>query len=215
MTKEQILERSERLRALCVGQVDQRADAQHVLTGALTLMIAVYGEDSQQVKSLLKRRDEIAVAKATHYVQKVWLTDAVSGALANLEDEIGAGLLSTVERRVTSDGLNDLVRLARVALDETTEGAKNVAAVLAAAAYEDTIRRIAKEHAGVIERDRLDVVIDRLKTAGLLVSPQLGIALSYLSFRNHALHAEWDKIDRSSVTSVLGFVQELLLKHFS
>ena len=100
-------------------------------------------------------------------------------------------------------------------LFRSTEGAKNVAAVLVAAAFEDTIRRIAKEYAGVIERDKLDSVIDKLKNAGLLVSPQLGIALSHLSFRNHALHAEWDKIDRTSVTSVLSFVQELLLKHFS
>jgi hypothetical protein len=116
---------------------------------------------------------------------------------------------------VTSDVLSDFLQLARTALDENSEDAKNVAAVLAAAAYEDTIRRIAKEHAGVIGRDKLDKVITALKDAGLLVSPQLGIAMSYLSFRNHALHAEWDKIDRASVTSVLGFVQELLLKRFS
>jgi hypothetical protein len=68
--------------------------------------------------------------------------------------------------------------------------------------------------AGIIGKDDLSKVIDALKTKEILVAPQLGIALSYLSFRNHALHANWDKIDRSSVTSVLGFVQELLLKHF-
>lgn len=54
-----------------------------------------------------------------------------------------------------------------------------------------------------------------MKDAGLLVAPQLGIALSYLNFRNHALHAQWNVIDRAAVESVLGFVEQLLLKHFS
>jgi hypothetical protein len=84
-----------------------------------------------------------------------------------------------------------------------------------AAAYEDTIRRIAKEHAGVIGQDKLDTVIGKLKDAGLLVAPQLGIALGYLNFRNRALHAEWENIDRTSVTSALAFVEELLLKRFA
>jgi len=53
--------------------------------------------------------------------------------------------------------------------------------VLAAVAYEDTIRRIAKEHAGAIDATSSRVLSDRLKDAGLLVAPQLGIALSFLS----------------------------------
>jgi hypothetical protein len=216
MTKEQVLNRIDQL----LQETESRRDgnATQLLTGALTVMTAAYagGSSSTQVKALLDRREEIYSQKTGH--ESMWdysMIGAVRGALTNLRQEVEAGLLTSVEHEVASDVLSDLVRLARVALEETTEGAKNVAAVLAAAAYEDTIRRIAKEHAGVIERDKLDGVIDKLKNAGLLVSPQLGIALSYLSFRNHALHAEWDKIDRASVTSVLAFVQQLLLKHFS
>jgi len=83
------------------------------------------------------------------------------------------------------------------------------------AAYEDTLRRIARQHAGIIGQDKLENVIGKLKDARLLVAPQLGIASGYLSFRNHALHAQWETIDRAAVQSVLGFVEELLLKHFS
>jgi len=162
----------------------------------------------------LKRRDE-AAKELVPSRRDSSTVSAVRGALQNLREEIAGGLLTSVERRVTSDVLGDLLQLARLALAGATEGEKNVAAVLAAVAYEDTIRRIAKEHAGAIGRDKLESVIDRLKDAGLLVAPQLGIALSFLSFRNHALHAEWDEIDKTSVTSVLSFVQELLLKHFS
>jgi hypothetical protein len=54
-----------------------------------------------------------------------------------------------------------------------------------------------------------------VKDKGVLVAPQLAIALSYMNFRNHTLHANWDKIELAAVHSVLGFVEQLLLKHFA
>lgn len=69
--------------------------------------------------------------------------------------------------------------------------------------------------AGVIGKDDLADVLKKLKEADVMKSPQVGIAQSYLSFRNHALHGNWDSIQRESVVSVLGFVDQLLIKHFS
>ena len=69
--------------------------------------------------------------------------------------------------------------------------------------------------AGVVGQDDLSNVLTKLKDAGVIQSPQVGIAQSYLSFRNHALHANFDKIQRESIHSVLGFIEQLLLKHFS
>jgi hypothetical protein len=57
-------------------------------------------------------------------------------------------------------------------------------------------------------------VLTALKDNGILQGSQVGIAQSYLNFRNNALHAKWDQIERESVASVLGFVEQLLLKHF-
>jgi hypothetical protein len=127
-------------------------------------------------------------------------------ATARLQVEIEGGA-----RRFTSEVLADFVGLAREILAEPGDNPKNVAAVLAAAAYEDTLRRMA---GGPGPEKKLATVIDDLKAAGILVAPQLQIALSFLSFRNHALHAQWETIERGSVDSVLGFVQDLLLKHF-
>ena len=111
--------------------------------------------------------------------------------------------------------LSDLVQLARAALNEGGDNAKNVAAVLAAAAFEDALRRMGETFVGSIGQDDLFEVLKKLKEANVIHSPQLGIAQSYLSFRNHALHAKWEKIERESVQSALGFVEELLLKHFA
>lgn len=90
-----------------------------------------------------------------------------------------------------------------------------MAAVLAAAAFEDTIRRIGDELGSITGRPKLAAVLESLKKAGVLQGAQFSIAQSYLPFRNAALHADWDKIERESVASVLGFVEQLILKHFA
>ncbi|MCP2500094.1 MAG: hypothetical protein NCA08_00785 [Deltaproteobacteria bacterium] len=129
--------------------------------------------------------------------------------------ELEAGLTGSLKKQITGDVLTDFIQLARAVLYSCGSGAKNVAAVLAAAAYEDTIRRMGVAFAGIVGRDDLSKVIDALKDKGILVAPQLGIALSYMNFRNHALHADWDKIDLTAIHGVLGFVEQLLLKHFA
>jgi len=189
-------------------------DANKVLQGALTVMTAVYGDGSSQVKTLLKSAEEVR--------QKYMVTDIVAqelgqlahGAILNLKEEFDAGLFGSLQKRIAGDVLTDFIQLAKAALESKGDDAKNVAAVLAAAAFEDTIRRMGSSFAGVIGRDKLDEVINALKNAGILQPPQLGIAISYLNFRNHALHANWQQIERASVHSVLGFVEEILLKHF-
>ena len=62
---------------------------------------------------------------------------AVEAILESAADDVRSGLLTSLERRTTSDVLSDLVQLARLALSRPSDGSKNVAAVLVAAAYED------------------------------------------------------------------------------
>ena len=186
-----------------------------VYNGTITLLSAIYGPESHHV-SALRALHKTTIEKKVgdlHY-NSGDLTFSAAGALQNLKAEIEGGLTGSLQKRVTSEVLTDMIQLARAVLDEPGENAKNVAAVLAAAAFEDTIRRIGVAFAGVMGKDDLSSVIDTLKSKGILVAPQLGIGLGYLNFRNRALHANWDQIDRASVSSVLAFVEELLLKHF-
>jgi hypothetical protein len=215
VTKEQILARIDQLlQAIAQPAGGTRIMPDRVLAGTLTVLLAVHGEGSLQVKNFLERRDAAGRAQ-TEALRLSNLVSTVTAALHNLREEVEHGLISSIERRVTSDVLSDLVRLARAALDQAGDGATNVAAVLAAAAYEDTLRRIARDHAGLVGRDDLADVITHLKDAGLLVPPQLSIVIGHLNFRNHALHANWERIDRTSVGSALGLVEALLLKHFN
>jgi hypothetical protein len=212
MTKTQLLARIDELLVACRGGGKEAADTFHAFTGAMTLMTSLYGTKSPQVAALVRRRDELQAR--TQGVPMSWdrlLRESVQGVLENLRQEAAADLLPSLDKRITSGVLADFVQLAREALGQTGDGPKNVAAVLAAAAYEDTLRRMA----GAVGMERkLADVIDDLKNAGLLVQPQLSIALSFLKFRNQALHAEWETIQRGAVESVLALVQDLLLTHF-
>lgn len=77
-------------------------------------------------------------------------------------------------------------------------------------------QRFSQQIRGLITdwRENLNDVLPALKNGGILVGPQLSTAQSYLTFRNKALPAEWNVIDRPTVSSALGFVEELILKHF-
>lgn len=195
------------------GKAAERQQGNQLLQGTLTVFSAVYGPESHQVKILLEGTKSMNDPRSGHMVvqENIW---SIHGSLQNLKAELDAGFTGSLQKRIAGDVLTNFIQLARVVLDDTGEKAKNVAAVLAAAAYEDTIRRMGATFAGVIGRDDLPDVIEALKHKGVLKPPQLGIALGYLNFRNRALHANWDQIDRASVSSALGFVEELLLKHF-
>jgi predicted short-subunit dehydrogenase-like oxidoreductase (DUF2520 family) len=119
-----------------------------------------------------------------------------------------------LRHQVTGEVLTDLIQLSRAALEQQGDGAKNVAAVLAAAAFEDTIRRMGTSLAGVVGKDDLSEVLKKLRDAGAIQAPQVSIAQSYLNLRNHALHANWERIGRESIHSVLSFTEQLLIKHF-
>jgi hypothetical protein len=180
----------------------------------ISLLTLVYGEKSPQLASYCKEVDKIRAD--THGAGNPNLiVRSARGALSNLKREIESGLVGSLRQQITGEVLTDLVQLSRTVITEQSDKGKNVAAVLAAAAFEDAIRRMGKAFAGVIGHDDLYEVLKKLKDAGTIKGPQVGIAQSYLSFRNHALHANWDKIEKESVHSVLGFVEQLLLKHFS
>ena len=101
--------------------------------------------------------------------------------------------------------------MARKALDDN----KDAAAVLACAALEDALKRVAmKESLDVDDKDMSDV-INALKTKGAIKGAQVPIVQSYVKLRNKAFHAEWDKIDKGSVSSVIGFTEQFLLSYFS
>jgi hypothetical protein len=204
----------DRVESLLAGGFDVKDHTRghELFQGAVTLLTAVHGSNSTQVKSLVKEAEQIRQKYHAPNVSS-WLAVATIGSLKNLQAELDAGLTGSLQRTITGEVLTDFIQLARTTLNEKGDAAKNVAAVLAASVYEDTIRRLAMTN-GIPHIEKLSNVLTALKEKGLLQGSQVGIANSYLKFRNNALHADWDNVQREAVASVLGFVEQLLLRHF-
>jgi hypothetical protein len=206
-----ILKRIDELLALTPGT----QSAPQLSQGCVSLLSLIYGPNSSQLQQFNTALAAIHKGAGSASWQSQQIAHAAQGTLTNLRREIESGLTGSLRHQITGEVLTDFIQLARSVLTQQGDGAKNVAAVLTAAAFEDTIRRMGETLAGVVGQDDLSEVLKKLKDAGVIQSPQVGIAQSYLSFRNHALHANWEKIERESIISVLGFLEQLLLKHFS
>lgn len=185
-----------------------------LLYGTWSIMSLVYGSNSIQVQNFTKDTENIKDRKFATAYQAECAIQLAKGVLNNVKTEIEKGFIGSLQKTITGDVLTDFLQLARAALGEEGDDAKNVAAVLTAALFEDTIRRLATAN-GIPHIEKLQDVITELKEKGILQGSQVGIANSYLNFRNNSLHAQWDKVERESVASVLGFVEQLLIKHFS
>jgi hypothetical protein len=183
--------------------------------GTLTLMRAMYGPSSSQENVWRASLDQI---RGIHHPGATSVLTqsgaAIRGALQTMLEEVDSGFIGSLRDAITGEVLSDLVKLSRKVLEESPVVGKDVAAVLTAAAFEDTIRRLAAK-SGLGDHEKLADTLEELKKQGALQGAQVGIAQSYLSFRNKALHAKWGEVDLSAVESVLAFTEQLLLKHFS
>lgn len=182
--------------------------------GALQLLRLVHGKGSAQEIALVEAYNALTDRRNGATLQ-IYVQPAALGTLRALKSDIELGLLGSVARRGAGEALGDFAVLAREAVAAGTDTGKNIAAVLTAALFEDTIRRLGAEKAQVVGRPDLSAVVSALKDVGVFKGATTTIALSYLKFRNDSLHADWNGITAAGVESCLAFVQGLLVEHFS
>jgi len=58
-------------------------------------------------------------------------------------------------------------------------------------------------------------VVNLLKSNRLLKKTEAKIIQSYVTLRNKAFHADWDKISGPEISSVIGYVEKFILINFS
>jgi hypothetical protein len=187
-----------------------------ISTGALGVASAVDGPDSTAVRAVTSPGEAgLGENSETLYGQfSDPVIHAAIDALENLRGELALGLIRNLRLQMTGKVFADRIQVARTTLREPGDAAKNVASVLAAASFEDVIRKMGATFAGSMGGDTLADVLSILKEKAVLTGPQVTTAQGYLTFRDTALHAEWNGIDRPTVSSVLAFIEELILKHF-
>lgn len=138
------------------------------------------------------------------------VAEKVLGLLQSVQLEASAGLLVRLEDQVVATAFDDF-------LDHAAQyhksGKVKEAAVLASAVLEDTIKRVASKNGINPDGLSLEPLIDELAKQNV-VTPVKGKRLkSYAAIRNHALHAEWDKLDIKDVGAQISGLRELLDEH--
>lgn len=136
--------------------------------------------------------------------------EKVLGLIQSIQLEEKAGLLSRLEDQVVATAFDDF-------LDHAAEyhrsGKVKEAAVLASAVLEDTIKRIGANNDIDTNGVSLEPLINELSQKNVFTQVKAKRLKSYSAIRNHALHAEWDKLDLRDVGSQISGVRELLDEH--
>lgn len=173
-------------------------------TSSENLIRAVYGEEAPHYKNFREAYSKCGGGEGD-------VAKLVSQFLSAKEDFEG-GYVFNVELRISGEVFGDFVALARRSL---SEGQKDVAAVLACAALEDAIKRLASTNGLQTDGKTMVDLVNALKSAGLVQGAQKSLLDAMPRIRNMAMHAEWSKITEPDVSSVLGYVEQLLLSRFS
>jgi hypothetical protein len=192
-----------------VGSLAAGRSSGQALTFAISMATAFYGSSSQQVEMIKRRADSISKEKGSAYPD-IMVYEFAVGCIQNMVAEIEGGLVQNIRLGIVGEVIADLVWMAREALDEKSVP---VAAVLTAAAFEDLIRRLGQEKAGITNRIKLDQVLIELKEKGVLQGGEPGVAQSFLKFRNDSLHADWNNVTEAQVSSCLGLLDSLIIKY--
>lgn len=119
---------------------------------ATSFLAAFYGPDSIEMKVFRQSLDNIERGKVT-VAHRLELH--ARGTIKVVKDAVESGLIKNVRTLLSGEIIGDLLAIARERLEEDSEAANNVSAVLMAAAFEDTMRTMGSEFAGIQGRPKL------------------------------------------------------------
>jgi hypothetical protein len=170
---------------------------------AQNLILAVFGEASPHYTNFVSTLEKCKQSQRG--------VDALVVVFVSAKDAFENGYVFNVELAVSGELFGDFVATAKHAL---SEGHKDVAAVLACAALEDTLKRYALINGLTIDGNSMQDTVNALKSKGLVTGAQKTLLDSMPKLRDYAMHANWDKIDAPAVNSVIGYVEQFLLSKF-
>lgn len=184
---------------------------QETTPGIVNLFESIYGRGSLQLEQLLEAVKQLRDINPHPGVMDVRISVVLHGYLANLITELDNDLIGRVVERAVGTVIADFVSLAQDALDQNQ---KDVAAVLASAALEDALKRKAEELEIDVDGKELSDVVNALKATSFFQGPQHKIVTSFVALRNKAMHADWARISKPDVESLVAFIKSFLLEHF-
>jgi hypothetical protein len=209
--KKNLLERIEKLLSIQVTASNPQALYAEILSSTITISSMLWGLSSPQVETvktaneLMNKSNWSAQAKADNMIKQC------QGILKSYKDDIENGILGRLKLDYQGEVFADLLSSAKAAVDNDV---REVAAVLAAAALEDSMKKIAESIGLNMDGKELSEVTNALKAAGSFSSTRASLVSGMLAFRNKAMHAQWDKLDMIETKTVISFVETLLSEYF-
>lgn len=184
---------------------------QELCAAGISIAHAVYGQNSLQMRELLAKAGKLREKNENPGVMDKRIAIVLQGFLQNLASEVEAGLVSDVFTRGIGTAIADFVTLADEAIEA---GQKDVAAVLASAALKDALKQKAELLGEDVAGKSLAETINALKANSFFQRPEAKIVASYVTLRNHAMHADWSRISGPDVASLVGFLKTFVVRHF-
>lgn len=143
--------------------------------------------------------------------------DQMRGILKSAMNDYESGFIYSLESKISGKVLSDLVASAEQIIENDDpngepEGRKNVAAVLASAALEDSLKRYAELN-GIQTKNNMRSTIKNLMKHELLDDLESNHLDALVNVRNSALHADWGEISKQNVLEVI-FRTKLVLAKF-
>jgi len=194
-----------------VAQSQQSGVIGEISSGTISILEKLYGANSEKLRAYIQMyQDYVKDPRKDIPRIRNTLRHTTSGVLTSIKSEVELGLVSNLELQAQGGIFGDFITLARQSLDEN----KDVAAVLVSAALEDALKRFALQNDLDVANANMEQVINALKNKGLLKEPQASIAKGHKELRKKAFHANWDKIEKASVNSAIGFTETFVLENF-
>ena len=138
--------------------------------------------------------------------------EQAKGVFLAAKHDYEGGYAFELESALSGLILEDFVILAKATLHD---GNKDVAAVLASAALEDALKRYARKNELNVDDKVMQEVVSALKSKSLVSGAQKSLLDTMPKLRDYAMHANWDKLTKEDVGSIIGFVEQFLHSHFS
>jgi hypothetical protein len=193
-----------------LGRDSRMADPETFYTWSASVQSLFHGVFGPQSPHYTRFNAEISSIQS-NYVSERSL-HAFRGIFLGAKSDFEGGYLFSIEKSVSGELFGDLVALAKASL---AEGHHTVATVLASAALEDALKRYALANGLSVDGNTMEQVVNALKSQGLVSGPQKSLLAAMPKIRNHAMHADWDKLTPQDAGSVVGFVEHFLLSNFS
>lgn len=201
-------ELSDKLNDSSVGQ----SALTEVYCRILTLVENLYGKNDFRIDILVKFKSEKFDGSPSSDFARINFKSCLKGVADGIVADIENDLIYNLEKQTVGSVVADFITLAKTSAEENN---KDVAAVLASAALEDSLKRFAILNGLQVDEKEMSEVVNALKANSLLKGPQASVVSSYVKTRNKAFHAEFDKIEMPEVKSLIAFTEEFIIKNLS